>query len=87
MMPWKLDIDEGALYFNGNRIAELEYEAGNDAWRQALGLGDRIVKVMNEYDRETAEALEFVGLQIWASIKRHNGDPRWSYGESTEFQT
>lgn len=35
--------------------------------------------VVNEYAKAYAEAQFEAALQIWASIRRHGGDPRWQY--------
>lgn len=35
--------------------------------------------VAEEYSIEMANAVEYCGVQIWASIRRHAGDPRWEY--------
>lgn len=34
---------------------------------------------LEELEANLAWALEYNATQIWASIQRHNGDPRWQY--------
>lgn len=49
-----------------------------------------LTAVYSEYQVEYMNAVEYAGLQIWASIYRRNGDPRWelaanSSGSYVEF--
>lgn len=35
--------------------------------------------LLDEVECEYRAAQEYAAIQIWASIQRHNGDPRWEY--------
>lgn len=47
MTLWRLDIDEGNIYFGDRMVAALNNGNSNDEWREAIQLGTLIVEAMN----------------------------------------
>ena len=35
--------------------------------------------LVDEYEREYENAVVYAGIQVWASMHRRNGDPRWEW--------
>lgn len=46
-VAWRLDVDEVAIYRDGERVLGIDYEGGNDSWRKALNAGAEIVRLLN----------------------------------------
>lgn len=49
-----------------------------------------LTAIYSEYQAEYMNAIEYAGAQIWASMQRRNGDPRWEWtsegrGSDVEF--
>lgn len=39
----------------------------------------RAKPLVDEYEREYENAIAYAAIQVWASIQRHAGDPRWEF--------
>lgn len=64
-------------------LRRAEVHAERNAYIEAARVVDATVfsnpPIEQEYALEYAAAQDFAAWQIWASIQRHAGDPRWEY--------
>ena len=63
---------ETLLYTRESRV----WECAADVTRNTI-IND--ANIVQEYASEYQDAVEYAATQIWASINRHKGDPRWEY--------
>ena len=67
---WRVDLDESALYLGEKRIAQLEHDPDNDAWREAMQLGQSMVEALNGAALASAEKSQAQNL-VRAAVVRN----------------